>query len=369
MDKNTRLYYKSAINLKLNPVQLEDLVVGFQIKLGSHRYFFRGGETPFNPSSSASIATNKYCMNKRLEALGFPTPKANAFCYKQFENTTTEALIGDLCFPLVVKPMKGTSSGEGVFCNITNHDQLKSYMEKCYQKYPFLSVEEFHGGLITYRVLIFFNKVIGVCERISARIIGDGIHTIGALIDRYNTAREEMDDDAAPGYTVALGPIIIDEEIQARLSELQLTLDSIPQNNETVVLCYTCNSSRGGEINSLGNQICKENAQMLCSAATHLGLNIVGFDVACENILIPIDKSRGFIIEANHDPDIVIHEHPMSGIQTLVSRKIVRRLILKHPLAYLHELCQNKVVSFYIRIIVFISSLMTFWQIFNTLVV
>ena len=364
MDKNTRLYYKSALDLKFHLMKLERQIAGFEVTLGKHRYFFRGGETPFNSGSSVGIASNKYCMNKILETAGLPMPRATAFSAHQFKTQAIDSLIKDLSFPLVVKPMEGTSSGEDVRCNINTLTQLKTYMETCYKRYDFLSVEEFHGGLNTYRVLIFYNKVIGVVERVPARVIGDGIHSIHELIKRHNDERErDKDKDInSPGYIVTVGPIKIDEEVYTRLDELQLTLDSVPKDKEIIVLCYTCNSSRGGTLKSLGKKICKENARLLCRAANVLGLNIVGFDVVCEDILVPIEQSRGVIIEANHNPDIVIHEHPMSGIQTPVTKKILRRLILKHPLTYCRGLTKHQSTAFYIRVSFVLLGLMAFWQ-------
>lgn len=328
MDINASLYYQAARALKL-PTSILPQIDGFEIKLGKTGYFFRGGETPFNCGSSISVSGNKYCMNKILEAAGFPVPKSEAYSKETFEKENVEFLMKELRFPLVVKPMQGTALGLDVLCNITNFKQLHSYMKKCYQKHPFLSVEEFHSGLNSYRVLIFFNQVIGVVQRFPARVTGDGIHSIKELIKRENIVR------ATYKNKVSLGPIKVDEESHIRLKELGMTLNTIPKDKEVVVLCYVCNSTRGGTMTSLGKAIGIENARLLCRAAKALNLNFVGFDVQCEDILIPIEKSSGVIIEANHNPDISIHENPMAGIRNWVSKKMLFRFILKHPVAYL----------------------------------
>ena len=327
MDKNALLYYNSACDLQL-PARIIPDIDGFDIVLGKQRYFFRGGETPYNSGASVSVAANKYCMNKILQHAGFPVPLADAFQKKDLENTPVESLISALHFPLVVKPMNATSCGKDVLCNITNIAQLEAYLNQCYQRHQFLTVEEFHGGLASYRVLVFYNQVIGVVQRFPAAVVGDGIHTINELIAIENVAREQVKD------SVSSGPIQVDDEYRIRLAELEMTLNTIPKEQERVVLCYTCNSTRGGTMTSLGTAICKENAQLLCRAARALNLNIVGFDVQCEDIRIPIEKSRGVIIEANHNPDISIHEAPMGGLPNPVSKKILRRLIRRHPLAY-----------------------------------
>lgn len=344
MDKNSLLYYKTACSLKLPATLLIDEIDGFDIKLGKHRYYFRGGETPYNFGSSVSISCNKYSMNKLLEKAGIPVPKARAFSKENLEHEPLESLIQGLNFPLVAKPMTGTSLGKDVLCNITHISQLETYMKIHHQHHEFISVEEFHGGMSSYRVLVFYNKVIGVVQRFPAAVTGDGVHSIQELIALDNVKRKKLSD------TCPLGPIKIDEEVNIRLAELNMTLGTIPNDKETVVLCYTCNSTRGGTMKSLGKKICKENARLLCQAARALTMNIVGFDVQCKDILIPIATSQGVIIEANANPDISIHEAPLLGSQTRVSKPILSRLILKHPLAYGLAACKTTKNALYLKI-------------------
>ena len=343
MDINAQLYYKSARTLKL-PVNPIDDISGFEVKFGQQRYFFRGGNTPFNTESSRGIADNKYCTNKLLEVAGFPIPKFDAIHKDLFKAEKIESLVEHLKFPLVVKPMIGTMAGNGVLCNIKNMTQLKASMKKGYQHHDFLSVEEFHGGLSSYRVLIFYNKVIAILQRFPAHVVGDGIHSIKELITNENSVRQEMRESPTFGF-INMNEV----EISIRLKELDMTLDSIPKDEERITLCYTCNSGRGGTVKSLGTMICKENSKLLCRAAKVLGLNLVGFDVQCEDILIPFERSGGVIIEANSNPDVSIHEYPTTGVKNQVSAKIIKRLLLKHPIAYLYSLSQRKYNHLYVK--------------------
>jgi D-alanine-D-alanine ligase-like ATP-grasp enzyme len=353
MDKNALLFYQSACELKLPSTKIEE-IVGFKVTLGKKLFFFRGGETPFNYGSSISVTSDKFCMNKILEKSNFPVPKADVFHKNIFYSEETESLINHLKFPLVIKPTIGTALGQDVLCNIGTIDQVKAYMKKCYLKYDYLSVEEFHPNLSSYRVLVYFNKVIGVVQRFPASVVGDGVHTIEELIRLENLEREKLQN------RVTLGPIKADEECFIRLKELNMTLDTIPKDKEKVVLCYACNSSRGGTMKSLGTTLCKENSKMLRQAARALSLNMVGFDVCCEDINIPMSQSRGVIIEANHNPDISIHENPIFGMRNRVSKKILRRLIFKHPLAYILSLYRDKQSRLYINFAILIALIVVF---------
>ena len=124
MDKNALLYYQRAAALKLSTSIIKH-IAGFEILLGDRRYFFRGSDTPFNYGSSISVTNNKFCMNQLLDKAGFPVPKATAYDRNIFKNDPIESLIEGFSFPLVVKPMKDSSLGEDVICNITDTEQLK----------------------------------------------------------------------------------------------------------------------------------------------------------------------------------------------------------------------------------------------------
>ena len=56
-------------------------------------------------------------------------------------------------------------------------------------------IEEFHGRLQSYRVLVFNRQVIGVVLCHPARVIGDGQHNIQELIELTNIKRKEIDEN------------------------------------------------------------------------------------------------------------------------------------------------------------------------------
>jgi D-alanine-D-alanine ligase-like ATP-grasp enzyme len=338
----------------LLPAKLIDEIDGFVIVLAKKCYYFRGGETPFNDHCSANIAANKYFTSKILQLAGIPVPKLTGIHKYEFEAGKLEEKLLGCKFPVVIKPVDG-SQGGGVLCNIKNIDQLKNYLATLFSTYKSLLIEEFHANLKSYRVLVFNRRVIGVILRYPAQVIGDGKHNIKQLIELTNSRRKKLND--------ALGKIIVDEECHIRFKELKIGLDYVPKQNEQVFLGYTSNASRGGSFESLGRQICKENRRLMVRAAEVLNLTLVGLDVECTDINLPIETSQGVIIEANHCPSIKIHEFPMSGIATPVTKKIIRSIIYQHPLAYLCVLYTNKKTVFYARsliLVIFLALLYKF---------
>lgn len=325
MNKIIRFYMDAAKALKL-PIQYREEYYGAEISLGGKKYCFRGGYTPFNDGVSNDISLNKYSANRLLHRAGFPVPDATTVSRKERINGIWQ--LPPLSYPLVAKPtINAFGGGRDVFCNIQNEQTLIEYLEEKSKKYEYISLEAFERGLTAYRVLVFFNKVIGVVQRDPASVTGNGIHSIAELIERENKNRAKI-------KTVTLDELKVDKEYETKLKEMNLTLDYIPARDEKIVLCYVCNSMRGGTMTSLGRLICPENADLICRAAKLLNLNLVGFDVICENINRPIEKSRGFIIEANCNPDISIHEAPLFGVPVRMAEIILSHLIKKHPLAY-----------------------------------
>ncbi|STX40476.1 UDP-N-acetylmuramyl tripeptide synthase [Legionella donaldsonii] len=339
MNKNAECYYESAKKLNLL-IEQEPLIDGFKLLLGKRQYFFYGPRTPLNLNTSSLIAHDKHTANKVLEKAGFPVPKSIAIYASEFNQGLLETCIKNLTFPLVIKPRDGTL-GRDVICNIQNLTALKTHLHNKFATNDCLIVQEFHGNLKSYRILVLYNKIIGVVIREPSFVIGDGSHTLHELIEITNINRNKLRD--------FLGPICIDEELHIRLQELQIDLGYIPAVDERVTLGYASNATRGGVYQTIYKKISKENKQFFLRAAQALNLNIVGFDVECPDIDIPIQASGGVIIEANPTPSIRIHEKPMEGTPVMVSKKIILSILYRHPFAYLNTLCKEGHVAISIK--------------------
>lgn len=344
MHNIAKLYYKSAKELGLYPVRLETEMAGFYFALGKNVYYFRGGLTPFNSVVSASIGTNKFSTNKLLEMFNIPVPKSTGFTLEQFKNGDwgTE----DLKYPLVAKPTWDTACGYKVVCNIKDEKSLIEYVNKYIKLTKCISLEEFHPGLRSYRVLVYYGKVIGLVERIPAHVVGDGKHSIRELIKIQNEKRK------AQKKTIPTGPITLNEETWTIFKDLNITIDTVPQEDEKVPLRYICNSTHGGTFIGLNPKIvCEENLKLAARAAAALNLKLAGFDVLCEDITKPIGETRGVFIEVNIDPDITIHESGKEGFPQQVSKTMLKKIIMDHPFLYLYkQMTHHQYASMFLRL-------------------
>ncbi|KTC64493.1 UDP-N-acetylmuramyl tripeptide synthase (plasmid) [Legionella adelaidensis] len=349
MAKNSDHFLNAAQRYCL-PVNLLPEMEAFEVKLGKKNYFFRGACTPLNSFISVEISSNKFSMNALLYRAGLPVPKATAIHFEDYQEGLLDDLIADLKFPVVAKPTAGRL-GRDVVCNIPDKDHLKKHVDlffkNCMDKYNLnvLSVEEFHGGLNSYRVLVFKKKVLGVVLRYPAHVVGDDEHTLNQLIEITNQRRKSTNE--------VLAPIVHDDEMDYCLQDLGVTLDYIPKKGERVFLGYTSNASRGGTFVSLGKKICKQNKKLLIKAAQAINLDLVGFDILCKDITQPMEDTGGVIIECNFCPSVRIHEEAEKN-PIAVCRPIIRSLIYRHPLSYLKALLQSRKSRAYIRTILIV---------------
>ena len=335
---NAMCYYQSALDLHLT-TKLYPEIDGFELILGNRHYFFSGVLTPFNNSTSGAISQNKYQTNAILSKNNIPVPKGRVIHIDEYKNEDLESIIASLDFPLVLKPVNGYL-GQDVLCDIRTIDKLRQLLDIYLPRYNYLLIEEFQGNLNSYRVLVFKRQILGVMHNIQAQIIGDGEHTIQELIDLTNSKRSPVN------LFLNFGHIKVDEECLIQLSNQGVTLDFIPAVNQKVFLGYT---RRGGTYEAISTKICKKNKKLMLRVAKVVGLNLVGIDVACENINTPIEHSRGFIIETNHNPNIKKHEMPEKGKASRVSMKIMRSLIYRHPSVWLSLFFNAKPATFYLR--------------------
>ena len=179
MDLIVNKYYQTALRFGL-PVKVNPDVRGISIKLGRKNYYFAAGLTPFNVGAGNILANHKHLANHLLSEFGVPVPKALFVPRDDFKNGKVDFSM--LSYPVVAKPNANTGGGTDVFCNIQNQAMLMQYLSEAFKQYKEIIIEKFHRDLKSYRVLVFYGQVLGVVERSPAKIIGDGVNSVRALV-------------------------------------------------------------------------------------------------------------------------------------------------------------------------------------------
>lgn len=328
MTPNTQRYYYCATKLGLN-VEPGPAYGGFKINLGKNSYIFRRAITPLNIATDAIISINKFSANQMLQLSGLPVPKAAAVNRNDFSFPVLKMSVEHLQFPVVVKPLRDTALGDGVICNIPTIECLYADCIRLFKQFDSLIIEEFHGGLTSYRVLVLKNNVIAITERTPAKVTGDGIHSIYELVNIENENRK--------GFYRKMS---IDRESLYCLQQQGLSPESILEKDRSLDILATCNATRGGSSKELNPKIiCKENKQILVKAMAALNLNFAGIDIECADISKPMQRGRDIIVEVNHGPSIRLHEELIGSYH--ISMKVIKSIIYKHPFSYLLQLFKN----------------------------
>lgn len=356
MIKDFQFFLRSVRELGLPYLEFKGLFT-LSFKVGSKKYLIRGGDTPFNNGAGISLTSNTYCVNQMLGRAKFPVPRATAITTTQYHKGNLS--LKGIQFPVVIKPTAWSEEASGVICNLPDEQALEVQLKKGFKVFPCLSIEEFHAGLRSYRVLLYQGNVLSVVERTPAIVTGDGSQTLAELIEAAKKEREKQQDK----YFFDMLSVD-DEELQVKLQQDGRKLEDIPRRNEQVVLSYTCNLERGGSTTSLGVDIDMETADMLARAAERLGLSLAGFDVLCEDITKPFKKGRDVIVDVSASPDIALHEMPMYGEPRQVSKMMLKQFIERHRFEKIRSLFFESRVfkSFYFRAAVVVGILLAAFQ-------
>ncbi len=100
-------------------------------------------------------------------------------------------------------------------------------------------VERFAPG-DDYRILVIDGKVVAVSRREPAHVIGDGQKTISQLVEDVNTDPRRSDHHATALSKIVLGPVALEV-----LREQGYSPDSVPSQNERVLIRRNANLSTG----------------------------------------------------------------------------------------------------------------------------
>ncbi|WP_456373710.1 hypothetical protein [Thiolapillus sp.] len=221
-------------------------------------------------------------------------------------------------FPLVIKPnVSGFSRGSHFPINSFPELWKAALMVKIW--WPWSVVEEYLQGR-NYRILVGNGEIISVIRRYPPFVSGDGRSSISQLIDRENDIREKM------GLYPVIHPIPKNRTIRRYLGKQGLSLDSIPQQGQEVILFNRISLAPGGVVETLSlEDIPAENQALFLHILKLFRANILGIDVIMEE---GIEKSwkeqRCIFLEVNSRPFTAMHDVPRYGPKQDLSEAFAR---------------------------------------------
>lgn len=283
-----------------------------QFGYGAKQRRIQAAETDRTSAIGESIAQDKELTRMVLQAIGVPTPEGRPVSDAEDAWEAAE----EIGVPVVVKPQDG-NQGRGVATNLTTREQVLAAYEAASKQSDSILVEKYAPGQ-DYRLLVVGGKLVAAARRDSARVTGDGVHTIRQLVDIANTDPRRGDHHAK-----VLSKIYLDEIALAVLTEQGLTPDSVPAAGQVALIRRNANLSTGGTATDVTDLVHASVAARAVDAAKAVGLDIAGVDIVAQNVSVPLEEQGGVILEVNAAPGLRMHLAPSAGLPRPAGEAII----------------------------------------------
>lgn len=297
--------------------------LGLESKKIGHGYYFYDGsnciggiremKTSLVSSLAVSISARKHITKQLLTVAGIKTPKGDSFSLGKFEEANTSFLSHK--GPVVVKP-SSAAAGDGVKVGVSNEIEFAEAWLSAKKASPTggaILIEEIVTG-IDVQVFVVDRKVAAAATRIPPFVIGDGTNTVSGLIKNSNQQRKKH-------KYLGRMPIVSSD---STLAAQALSLSSVPDAGDTVIVNMTVNLHQGGTSMDVTRRLSADLEDLALRAAAAIpGFNVGGVDL----MIGSLDSSKGAVVlETNTSANISVHHLPGFGEQVNVSDAIVQAM-------------------------------------------
>jgi len=294
--QNSKHFLQAAQNTGLPWRKICDQV--YQFGWGARARCLDSSFSDQTPIIATRLARDKLQTARLLRMAGLPTPH-HALAVNAAEAVKIAEQLG---YPVVVKPAD-LDAGQGVAAGLTSAEAVTQAFERARGLSQQVLVEKHIDGN-DYRLQVYHDEVYWVAHRMPASITGDGISTVGQLIEITNQLRQANENNYPPS---GLKPITIDAEAISLLHNQGLTLDAIPAESQWVRLHQAANVSTGGVPVAALEGAHPDNLALATRAARLLHLDIAGIDLLMPDIRHSWLSSGAVICEVNAQPQLSSH--------------------------------------------------------------
>ncbi|MFC4454412.1 cyanophycin synthetase [Deinococcus sonorensis] len=286
-----------------------------QLGYGRSQQRIRASITQQTAHIATETAGDKSLTKLLLDRAGLPVP-AGAVVLTAEQAVREARRIG---YPVVTKPLNG-NHGRGVSIDLTTPERVAWGFEQAARHSRHVVVEQQFPGN-DHRILVVNGEVVAVAERVPAHVIGDGRRSIRQLVEETN-----LDPRRGDGHEQVMTKIVIDDHVLALLARQGLTPDSVPQQDEVMVLRDTANLSTGGTAIDRTDVIHPDNVTVARRAALMIGLDVAGIDFITPDITQSVHRTGGGIVEVNAAPGFRMHLQPSVGTPRNVAAPVLDML-------------------------------------------
>lgn len=290
-----------------------------QLGYGANQKRIQATVTSETSSIGVEIACDKEDTKYLLEQAEVLVPRGKIISHE----TSLEQACQYVGFPLVVKPIDG-NHGRGITVNIKNIDDALVAFNAAQEISNKVIIEKYITGE-DYRLLVINNVLVAAAKRTPANVVGDGKSTIKELVDEVN-----RDPRRGYGHENVLTKITINDLTRTIIAAKGYTEDSVPSEDETVILKDTANLSTGGTAEDITDIVHPSNVSMAERISKIIDLDICGIDIMTTDISQPLDETGGAVLEVNAGPGFRMHLAPTTGLPRNVAAPVVDKLFPNH---------------------------------------
>ncbi len=234
------------------------------------------------------------CQDKRLTHRAFARASLSQPAQRLAGDTESNAAFLAEHGSVVVKPVDG-EQGQGVAVDLRGHEELEEAIARARQFDSRVLLESYHQGF-DLRIVVIGYEVVAAAIRHPATVVGDGVHSIGALIETQSRRRQ-----AATGGE---SRIPLDAETQRTLHDAGYDYSSVLEAGQRLAVRKTANLHTGGTLEDVTAILHPKLADAAVKAARALDIPVVGLD-----LLVPAaDQPEYVLIEANERVGLANHE-------------------------------------------------------------
>jgi len=271
-------------------VQVDDADAGlFTLIHGGRRVRCRESLSDLTSAISMTLCQDKSLTHKVLKAAGLNLPSQQLA-----GNADDNLAFLDEHERVVVKPLDG-EQGQGVAVDLRTIEEVQQAIESARQFDSRVLLESFHEGL-DLRIVVIGFEVVAAAIRRPAEVVGDGQHSIGALIEAQSRRRQAA--------TSGESKIPLDHETERTLNAAGYDYNSILPAGEHLFVRRTANLHTGGILEDVTAILHPTLVDAAVRAARALDIPMVGLD-----LMVPAaDQPEYVFIEANERAGLANHE-------------------------------------------------------------
>ena len=285
---------------------------------GHYEYII--GQKSSQITSTADYATiNKALAKSLLERAKISVVEGKLFSRKSIKEVY--GYINKIGYPVVIKMVDG-NQGRLVFVGLKNRKICEKAVKEVLRDNDYVLVEKyFHGK--EYRILATKDKYVAATHREPANVVGDGIHSIGELIEIKNS--DPRRGDSSLDIFVK---IKIDDVARGKIAAEGLRLSSVLDKGKKLYLRSNSNISTGGDSIDVTDRVHPELRKIAVNIIRAIpGLAYGGIDIMTnQDVSLKPTKKSYVVLEVNSSPGISLHHYPYEGKPRNVAGEIIDML-------------------------------------------